>query len=237
MSRPQEAFNQEHWRELWTTEGADIWQQEGVYKFLLKHKDLILAGKKDARVFIPLCGKAHELKWFLDLGHSVVGVEFVEECVRAYFSDNGLQMEEAMCPVTKCKILQTPDQRLRIFICNIFDFRRECTGLFDIVWDRSGFTAVKEEDRAKYASVLKSLLAPGFSYGMWTIVYDAPWYKRKFLCPHGVQMKPRCGSTSGMSRRLPRLTATLRRKRYFSTDPGRPNSTSGLCRHNQLKLS
>ncbi|XP_077544658.1 thiopurine S-methyltransferase-like isoform X2 [Haemaphysalis longicornis] len=146
MSRPHEKCSQEYWRELWTTEGADIWQQEGVYKFL-------------------------------DLGHTVVGVEFVEECMRAYFSENSLQMEETTCPVTKCKILQTPDKRLRIFICSIFDFRRECTGLFDIVWDRSGFTAINEDDRAKYASVLKSLLAPGFSYGMWTVVYDAPSYK------------------------------------------------------------
>ncbi|XP_077544674.1 thiopurine S-methyltransferase-like [Haemaphysalis longicornis] len=177
MASPHEEGSQEFWRELWTTEGADIWQEEGVSKSLLKHKDIILAGKKEARVFLPLCGKAHELKWFLDLGHSVVGVEWVEECVRDYFVENDLQMEEDICPVTKCKIIQTPDHRLRIFICNIFDFRRECTGLFDIVWDRSGFTAMKEDDRAKYASVLKSLLAPGFSYGMWTVVYDAPWYK------------------------------------------------------------
>ncbi|KAL1478418.1 hypothetical protein MTO96_016258 [Rhipicephalus appendiculatus] len=43
----------------------------------------------------------------------------------------------------------------------------------DIVWDRSGFTAMKVEDRGKYAAVIKNLLAPDFSYGMWTVVYDA----------------------------------------------------------------
>lgn len=43
---------------------------------------------------------------FLDLGHNVVGVEFVEECVREYFSENDLEIEEATCPLINCKILQ-----------------------------------------------------------------------------------------------------------------------------------
>ncbi|XP_077544671.1 thiopurine S-methyltransferase-like [Haemaphysalis longicornis] len=168
---------QEFWLNQWKEGLSAAWQEEGVTQILLDNKDVVLAGKKQARVFVPLCGKAHELKWFLDLGHSVVGVEYVEDCVREYFSENNLSMEETSCPAINCKILQTTDNRLRVFVCSIFNFRRECAGLFDIVWDRSGFTAIKEDDREKYASVLKSLLAPGFSYGMWTPVYDAPWYK------------------------------------------------------------
>lgn len=167
---PREA--NEYWTHLWK-EGQSIWNQEGVTKLLIENKETILAGKRDARVFIPLCGKAQELKWFYDMGHSVVGVEFVEECVRINFHENGLQMEEATCPIIKCKILRTPDHRLQVFICNIFDFKRECVGPVDIVWDRSGFTAMKLEERGRYAAVIKDLLAPDFSYGMWTVVYDA----------------------------------------------------------------
>ncbi|KAH7941741.1 hypothetical protein HPB49_016816 [Dermacentor silvarum] len=123
------------------------------------------------------------MRRFLDLGHSVVGVEFIEDVVREYFAENGLQLQEAICTVIGCKVLQTPDRRLRVFICSIFDFRRECAGLMDIVWDRSGFSAITEADRGRYSAVLKSLLAPGFSYGMWTICYDAPWYKRDIAKP------------------------------------------------------
>ncbi|XP_070394544.1 thiopurine S-methyltransferase-like isoform X1 [Dermacentor albipictus] len=163
---------QEYWSHLWK-EGLSVWHQEGVTKLLADHKDVILAGKCRARVLIPLCGKARELKWFYELGHSVIGVEFVEECVRSYFTESGLRMQESSCPIIKCKILRTPDHRLQVFICNIFDFKRECTGAVDIVWDRSGFTAMSDENRARYAAVIKSLLAPDFSYGMWTVVYDA----------------------------------------------------------------
>ncbi|XP_075550512.1 thiopurine S-methyltransferase-like [Dermacentor variabilis] len=144
------------------------------FRLLADNKDVILAGKSRARVFIPLCGKAHELKWFYDLGHTVIGVEFVEECVRSFFAENFLQVEEASCPITKCKILRTTDHRLQVFICNIFNFHKECAGTVDIVWDRSGFTAMRVENRARYAAVIKNLLAPDFSYGMWTVVYDTP---------------------------------------------------------------
>ncbi|KAH7972194.1 hypothetical protein HPB52_009038 [Rhipicephalus sanguineus] len=152
-------------------------------RLLKDNKDVVLAGKTQAQVFIPLCGKAHELKcmrrkrklstlssihlsvsevvrklqriilWsvegtiglleiscgmtrprfgdamfgrpgdvrrdseeakqhlvhveeFVDLGHRVVGVEFIEDCVREYFAENDLKLRETTCPVIGCKILQ-----------------------------------------------------------------------------------------------------------------------------------
>ncbi|KAM7294403.1 thiopurine S-methyltransferase [Ixodes scapularis] len=99
-----------------------FWLASFVFRFLKKHQDVILAGKEDAQVFVPLCGKAVELKWFYDKGHRVVGVEVVEAPVREFFDENALPCEESFCPVLNRKILQTPDKRLRIFICNIFDF-------------------------------------------------------------------------------------------------------------------
>ncbi|XP_070395721.1 probable thiopurine S-methyltransferase [Dermacentor albipictus] len=95
----------EFWSHLWK-EGLSTWQQEGVTKLLNDNKEVIIAGKSRARVFIPLCGKARELKWFYDLGHTVIGVEFVEECVRSYFTESGLQLEEATCPIINCKIFR-----------------------------------------------------------------------------------------------------------------------------------
>ncbi|KAH6925430.1 hypothetical protein HPB50_005321 [Hyalomma asiaticum] len=177
-----EQDGKDYWLSQWK-EGGATWQQQGVTKLLKDNKDVVLAGKTRAQVFIPLCGKAHELKWFLDLGHNVVGVEFIEDCVREYFAESGLQLQEETCPVIGCTVLQTPDRRLRVFICSIYDFRRDCAGPMDIVWDRSGFSAIPEEDRPRYTAVLKSLLAPGFSYGMWTISYDAPWYKWDIVKP------------------------------------------------------
>ncbi|XP_077533200.1 thiopurine S-methyltransferase-like [Haemaphysalis longicornis] len=169
-------FTKDYWITKWST-GQTPWQLNDITMPLQKNKEIVLAGKVNAQVFIPLCGKAKELKWFYDLGHRVVGVEYVEECARDFFSENGIEFKESSCPVNKCKVFQNSDGRLRIFVCDIFDFKRECAGSMDIVWDRAAFTAINEEDRARYAAVLKSLLAPGFSYALCGPVYDAPWYK------------------------------------------------------------
>ncbi|XP_077523902.1 thiopurine S-methyltransferase-like isoform X1 [Amblyomma americanum] len=176
MYGARERDGQDYWVAQWRNGGA-TWQQPGITKLLKQNIDVVLAGKRRAQVFLPLCGKAHELKWFHDMGYSVVGVEFVEECVIEYFQENGLEIEETMCPVINCKIIQTPNRHLRVFVCSIFDFNRKCTGLMDIVWDRSSFSALPEGDRPRYAKVIKSLLAPGFSYGLYTMYYDAPWFK------------------------------------------------------------
>ncbi|CAN8005831.1 unnamed protein product [Ixodes pacificus] len=41
----------------------------------------------------------------------------------------------------------------------------------DIVWDKGALSSIKT-DKDRYVAVMKSLLAPNFSYGLWTVVYD-----------------------------------------------------------------
>lgn len=161
----------QYWADRWNTSNTG-WQIEGVFSLLEKHQDLILAGKKDAQVYIPMCGTAHELKWFYAKGHRVVGVEFVESVALKFFNDNGLPVEEAVCPVLKCKIFQTPDKRIRIFVCSVLDFNGSCAGEMDIVWDRGGLSSIEESLRERYIAVIKSLLAPNYSYGLWGAIYD-----------------------------------------------------------------
>ncbi|XP_077533199.1 thiopurine S-methyltransferase-like [Haemaphysalis longicornis] len=171
-----EKGSKDYWKSKWSR-GQTSWQLDGITNLLQNNREVVLAGKVNAEVFIPLCGKANELKWFYDLGHRVVGVEFIEDCAREFFSDNGLEFKETICPVTNCPVFQNADGRLRIFTCSIFDFKRECAGAMDVVWDRASFSAINEEDRGRYSAVMKSLLAPACSYGLCVPVYDAPWYK------------------------------------------------------------
>lgn len=171
-----EKGSKDYWKSKWNR-GQPSWQLDGITKLLQKNKEVVLADKGNAQVFIPLCGKAKELKWFYDLGHRVVGVEFIEDSARDFFSENGLDYERTTCPITKCQVFQNSDGRLRIFTCSIFDFKRECAGAMDIVWDRAAFSAINEEDRGRYSDVLKSLLASAYSYWLCVPVYDAPWYK------------------------------------------------------------
>ncbi|KAH7963557.1 hypothetical protein HPB52_021633 [Rhipicephalus sanguineus] len=42
----------------------------------------------------------------------------------------------------------------------------------DIVWDRGGLVSIKEEDRKRYVTLLKSLLAHNFSYALYATEYE-----------------------------------------------------------------
>ncbi|XP_042142661.1 thiopurine S-methyltransferase [Ixodes scapularis] len=166
----------EYWTNRWNT-GDTPWHLEGVYPLLEKNQDVILAGKQDAQVYLPMCGKAPDLKWFYDKGHRVVGVEYIEEVARGFFVDNNLPFDEAECPLLKCKTFQTADKRLRVFVCNVFDFNKSCVGAMDIVWDRGALSSIDVELRGRYVTLMKSLLSPNFSYALWTIVYDDSTFK------------------------------------------------------------
>lgn len=176
LPTPAVRDQKEFWLKRWNT-GDTPWQTHGIHRLLNQNQDLILAGKENARVFIPLCGKAYELLWFCSRGHYVVGVEYIERSASEFFRDSGLRFEVVTCPVLHCKVFRTLEHRLQVFICSIFDFSKECAGTMDIVWDRGALVAVNDDERPRYADTVKSLLSPGFSYGLCTVVYDDPFFK------------------------------------------------------------
>ena len=58
----------EDWSNRWR-EGRAGWHLEGVHKMLEKYFLLrIVDGRTDLRIFVPLCGKARDLKWMFDQG-------------------------------------------------------------------------------------------------------------------------------------------------------------------------
>ncbi|CAN8001243.1 unnamed protein product, partial [Ixodes hexagonus] len=161
----------DYWSNRWDT-GNTPWHRPDIHPLLTEHENEVVGNRRDAQVFIPLCGKANEIKWFYDKGHRVAGLEYVETTVRQFFEDNKLSYCETTCPVLNCKILQTNDKRLRIFICSVFDFKKECVGPVDIIWDRGALVAVKKEDREKYVSVMLSLMSPDSTYALVSVVHD-----------------------------------------------------------------
>ncbi|MGO1709049.1 MAG: thiopurine S-methyltransferase, partial [Oleiphilaceae bacterium] len=63
----------EFWHERWSKK--EIGFHEGsVNKFLYDHWPE-LSGDSTADVFVPLCGKAHDMWWLHDRGHAIIGVE------------------------------------------------------------------------------------------------------------------------------------------------------------------
>ncbi|XP_063116011.1 thiopurine S-methyltransferase isoform X2 [Cavia porcellus] len=157
-----------------------------IVRLLRKHLDTFLKGESGLRVFFPLCGKAVEMKWFADLGHSVVGVEISELGIREFFMEQNLTYsEEPITEIPGAKVFKSSSGNILLYCCNIFDLPRANVGKFDRIWDRGAFVAVNPSDRGRYAGVMLSLLRKGFLYLMSVFSYDPTKYEGPpFYVPH-----------------------------------------------------
>ncbi|RXG67971.1 Thiopurine S-methyltransferase [Armadillidium vulgare] len=148
------------WEKLWSTKLTPFHQKE-VCPFLLKNSsNLNFASPK--RVFIPLCGKALELKWFYDQGFEVVGVELISIPVEEFFKEQNLSFKIRELPWAK--VYESSDQRIKIYVADIFSVEPEEVGKFDVIWARADYTIVKIAEREKYSKLMKQLCKEKFVY-------------------------------------------------------------------------
>ena len=64
----------------------------------VQYLDVLTAGTKSVRFFLPLCGKAGDLLHLYNEGHTVTGVEGVPFVVEQFFRENKLDYEKVSLP-------------------------------------------------------------------------------------------------------------------------------------------
>jgi len=94
-------------------------------------------------------------------GISVVGVEFNENAILNFFQENNLKFEKREAtPLPYYKTISTSgneEPEIRIYCGDLFKFRS--IEKFDLIWDRGSMVAINPDDRARYATLLSSLLS------------------------------------------------------------------------------
>ncbi|XP_059877561.1 thiopurine S-methyltransferase isoform X2 [Delphinus delphis] len=137
----------EEWQEKWVNHKIAFHQERG-HQLLKKHLDTFLKGAKELRVFFPLCGKAVEMKWFADRGHSVVGVEISELGIREFFTEQNLSYsEEQIMEIPGAKVFKSSSGNISLYCCSLFDL-------------------------PSYADIMLSLTRTGFQYLLSVFSYD-----------------------------------------------------------------
>lgn len=114
-------------------------------------------------VFVPLCGKAHDLAWLAERGHRVVGAELSAIAVADFFREQGLEPVRRRIGAIEC----WSDQRLALLCGDFFALDAEllagaagggaCAGW----WDRAALIALPPERRPAYVAHLAALLPAG----------------------------------------------------------------------------
>src|SRR4051812_35812292 len=74
------------WAQRWK-EGRIGFHEGRPNAYLEKHVDRLGRAR---RFLVPLCGKAEDMAFLASRGHAVVGIEAVDDAVRAFFDEHGL---------------------------------------------------------------------------------------------------------------------------------------------------
>jgi len=166
----------EDWSNRWR-EGRAGWHLQGVHEMLSKYfTSEIVQGRTDLKIFVPLCGKAKDIKWMHDQGHRIVGVEFDETVVRELFAESGIEVA-SIEQIGGLQRFTSQDGRFKVYQGDFFLYKQEHESeLMDGIWDRGSLVAINISDREKYASIITSAMASTCRYLLDTLVYDVSEY-------------------------------------------------------------
>ncbi|XP_033493130.1 putative thiopurine S-methyltransferase isoform X1 [Epinephelus lanceolatus] len=172
------------WEERWQEQRIGFHQPQ-VHKMLEAHIDKVLAGRTGVRFFFPLCGKAVDMKWLADMGHSVVGVEISEKGIKEFFEESNMTYSEEPVPtIPGAKVYKSSERNISLYQCDLFNFSSSIEGQFGAIWDRGSLVAINPRDREKYAALIISLMAKDCRYLLDTLLYNPELYKGPpFLVP------------------------------------------------------
>ncbi|WP_417502009.1 thiopurine S-methyltransferase [Marinobacter sp.] len=142
----------EFWHERWSKK--EIGFHEGsVNKFLYDHWPELSGGGTEG-VFVPLCGKAHDMWWLHDRGHPVIGVELSEIACKDFFEEAG---EKAMVhpsePFTKFK-----HESLQLWCGDFFQLVPDDLKHSRLVYDRAALIALPPSMRKAYVEHLTAVI-------------------------------------------------------------------------------
>lgn len=116
---------------------------------------------------MPLCGKARDLKWLADRGHTVIGIELSSLAIEAFLDEHGLSYTQQRAGGMLCYRADRGD--ITLYAGDYFDFRDSpCDALFD----RGALVAMPAGERPRYVAHTNSLLRPGAARLLVTLEYD-----------------------------------------------------------------
>jgi len=139
------------WKDKWEKNIIGFHLSE-VNPLLVKYYEQ-LSLEKNARLFLPLCGKTKDISWLLSKGHSIVGVEFSELAIKQLFDE--LQVEPKITQHEDLKLYSA--QGLDIFVGDFFKLNTSLIGMVDAIYDRAALVALPSSIREKYSIHLKDI--------------------------------------------------------------------------------
>jgi thiopurine S-methyltransferase len=140
----------EFWQSRWS-EGKIGFHEGAPNAFLARHASRIADRR---RVLVPLCGKTEDLAFLAAHKHEVIGIELVEDAVRAFFTEHA-----APPTITRHgKLAIYTSGAITIFAGDFFAVTEADVGAIDAIYDRAALIALPPEVRTQYVAHLRTLV-------------------------------------------------------------------------------
>lgn len=141
------------WHNRWET-GQTGFHQGKPNAFLVDHLNALNL-PDGARIFLPLCGKTHDIAWLLSKGFHVIGAELSQLAIDQLFEDLGVTPEVTeLGPLTRMSA-----DSIDIYVGDIFELTKDTLGPVDATYDRAALIALPADMRARYAAHLTAITA------------------------------------------------------------------------------
>lgn len=140
-----QAIDQAFWHERWAK--GEIGFHEGRPNRLLVQHLPRLGLRSGARIFVPLCGRAHDLLWLVERGFTVIGAELSPLAVEALFASFGRAPQSGAAGALR----RVAADALTVFVGDGFDLDAATLGPVDAVYDRAALVALPDAMRQRYA--------------------------------------------------------------------------------------
>lgn len=161
-------MKKDYWLERWKREETGFHQDE-INPYLRQYWQE-LHPAPGSEVFVPLCGKSHDMIWLRKQGHTVLGVEWSAMAVQAFFKENGYTAHH----VTGEKFDCYEADGIRILCGDFFDLNKDDLAKAGAVYDRASLVALPPEMRERYVRHLLSILPPAIQILLVTFDYPQP---------------------------------------------------------------
>ena len=162
-------MNADFWNQRWQNQQI-AFHQGRVNPLLDTHVGKLALTPGD-RVFVPLCGKAIDMRWLIDQGYSVVGVELSPIAVRDFFTEHALSYQTRQAG--ELTVYENESKSLALWCGDFFSLSRDALGEFAAVYDRAALIALPDEMRTRYVDHLLRITAPNTPILLLTYEYPA----------------------------------------------------------------
>jgi len=165
-SNQEESTDKKDWTNRWKEDRIRFHQKE-ISPYLKKFFNQLKIPPK-SHCFIPLCGKSIDMRWIMEQGHLVTGIEYSNIAIQSFFAENDLSATPKSTP-SGLPALQS--ELITLVEGDFFKLPPSDISPVDWIFDRAALIAIPKSGHARYAKHLQSFLRVGGQILLITLDY------------------------------------------------------------------